>query len=205
LAVPGWHARQHCLAPAVWVRFWRLRRGLLEPLPAMAFCEDTCDGFGPDTRLRLVLHRRDDVLDVFGGVVAILIHFVLLCRSAACRTSATGTILETHSPPGLPAIHPSRHAPLVDLREAGNRRDGRALMTQQEAMGSHTGASCGMMGMHRVQGLDCGVAQGGDILHRVCSLSISGTKAHWDTQWAGTKERSDPRKIRPDFIPKLMS
>src|SRR6266851_568537 len=44
-----------------------------------------------------------------------------------------------------------------------------------------------MMGMHLLQGLDFGVAQGGDILHRVCSLRIGWTKAHWDTSRGNTQ------------------
>src|SRR5437868_1744697 len=35
-----------------------------------------------------------------------------------------------------------------------------------------------MLGMHLVQGLDVGVAQGGDILHAVCSLNSGWIKAH---------------------------
>ena len=35
----------------------------------MAFFDETFDGFGTDALLRLLLHRLDDFLDVFGGVV----------------------------------------------------------------------------------------------------------------------------------------
>src|SRR2546425_1804628 len=44
-----------------------------------------------------------------------------------------------------------------------------------------------MTGMHLLQGLDFSVVQGGDILHRVCSLSIGWTKAHWDTLRGSTQ------------------
>ena len=206
LAFTGVHASNDLLAAAVLVRFWRWRRGLLEPVPDRAFFDETFDGFGTDALPRLLLHRLDDLLDVFGGVVEILIHCLLLFSSAERRTSATRTILETDEPPGLPAIHPGRHAPWVDLRDAGNRRDGVALVAQQEAMGAHPGASRGMMGMHLLQGLDGGVAQGGDLLHRVCSRSIGWTKAHWEyLKRQYSKSRSDPIKISLDFIPKLMS
>src|SRR6266571_3204416 len=44
-----------------------------------------------------------------------------------------------------------------------------------------------MTGMHLLQGLNFSVAQGGDILHRVCSLSIGWTKAPWDTLRGSTQ------------------
>ena len=112
------------------------------------------------------------------------LHCLLLFSLEESRTSAPGARGYTDYPPGLPAIHPGRHTPLVDLRETGNLRDGGALVAQQEALRSRTGASCGMMGLHLLSGRDCGVAQGGAILHWVCSRSIRWTKAHWDTQEA---------------------
>src|SRR5687767_7844371 len=63
-----------------------------------------------------------------------------------------------------------------------------------------------MMGMPLLQGLDFGVAQGGDILHQVCSLRIGWIKAHWDTSMGRTQSSGAILlHIRLDFIPKLMS
>jgi hypothetical protein len=88
-----------------------------------------------------LLHRLDDFLDVFGEVVERRRDLLRLLHSAAGRASAPGTILSTDKSPGLPAISPGRHTSLVDLIDAGDRRDGGALVAQQEALGSHPGAS----------------------------------------------------------------
>jgi hypothetical protein len=93
LAFTGLQSSNHLLAAAVLVRFWRFRWGLLDPFPDMAFFDETFDGFGTDSLTRLLLHRLDDFLDVFGGVVEILIHFLLLFSIEDRRTSATGTII----------------------------------------------------------------------------------------------------------------
>ncbi len=59
----------------------------------MAFFDETFDGFGTDALLRLLLHRLDDFLDVFGGVVEILIDFLLLFCIEDGRAAAPGTII----------------------------------------------------------------------------------------------------------------
>src|SRR2546425_7264594 len=56
-----------------------------------------------------------------------------------------------------------------------------------------------MMGMHLVQGLDFGVAQGGDILHEVCSLNIGWIKAHRDTSM-GRMQSSGAILSKSDWI-----
>ena len=92
-AFTGVQARNPLLAPALLVRFWRLRRGLLDAFPAMAFFDEPCDRFGTDALTRLLLHGFDDFLDVFGRVVEIRIHFLLLFSIQDRRTSAPGTII----------------------------------------------------------------------------------------------------------------
>lgn len=59
----------------------------------MAFFDETFDGFGTDALLRLLRHRLDDFLDIFGRVVEILIDFLLLFRSEDRRAPAPGTII----------------------------------------------------------------------------------------------------------------
>ena len=94
LACPGLQARHHRLAPVVLVRFGRLRRSFLDPFPAMAFFAEAFDGCGTDALARLLRHRFDDLLNVFRGVVEILIHFLLLFSREESRTAAPGTIIE---------------------------------------------------------------------------------------------------------------
>lgn len=53
--------------------------------------------------------------------------------------------------------------------------------------------------MHLVQGLDFGVAQGGDILHEVCSLNIGWIKAHRDTSM-GRMQSSGAILSKSDWI-----
>ena len=50
-----------------------MRWGLLDPFPDMAFFDEPFYGFGTDAFTRLVLHRLDDFLDIFGEVVEILL------------------------------------------------------------------------------------------------------------------------------------
>src|SRR5207244_3880399 len=81
LAFTGLQACDHLLATAVLVRCWRLRRGPLNAFPDVAFFDQTFDGFGTHAFARLLLHRLDDFLDIFEGVVEILVHcFVLFVR-----------------------------------------------------------------------------------------------------------------------------
>jgi hypothetical protein len=93
VACTGLQAGDQLLATAVLVRGGRLRRGPLQAFPEVAVLEQTVAGFGPHAFARLLLHRLDDFLDIFGGVVEILVHCVLLFRSADRRTSTPGTIL----------------------------------------------------------------------------------------------------------------
>jgi hypothetical protein len=59
----------------------------------MAFFDEAFDRFGPDALPRLLFHRLDDFLDVFGGGVEILMDFLLLFGIEDGRAAAPGTIL----------------------------------------------------------------------------------------------------------------
>jgi hypothetical protein len=75
------------------VRFWRFRRRLLDAFPDRAFFDEPFDGFGTDALPCLLLHRLDDFLDVFGGVIEIRRDGLLLFSREDRRASAAGTIL----------------------------------------------------------------------------------------------------------------
>src|SRR4029434_3916535 len=89
----GLQARNHLLFTAVLLRFWRLRRGLLEAFPAMAFFDEPFDGFGTDALARLLFHCVVDFREVFGRVVEIRIHLWLLFSIQDPWTAAAGTII----------------------------------------------------------------------------------------------------------------
>ena len=92
----------------------------------------------------------DDCLEVFGGILQILLDLLLLVEAERRSTSGARLVLEADEAPGLPLVDPGRYAAVGDLVQAGHMRHGDTLVAQEETMRSHTGTPRGMIAMHLV-------------------------------------------------------
>src|SRR6266567_6106254 len=125
--------------------------GLAHPFPDVAvFFHESFHGLGTDTLLGLLLQLMDDLLEVLGGILQILLDLLRLVEAARRSTSGARLVIEADEAPGLQWVDPGRYAAVVDLVHAGNMRHGDTVVAQEETMRSHTGAPGGMRAMHLV-------------------------------------------------------
>jgi hypothetical protein len=75
-------------APFILVRIRRFGGGFAHPFPDVAvFFHESFNSFGTDTLSGLLLQLMDDVLEVFGGILQILLDLLLLVE-AECRSTS---------------------------------------------------------------------------------------------------------------------
>jgi len=91
-----------------------------------------------------------DAFEVLGVLLEILLDLLLLVNAEGRWASGTGLVIEADSSWRVPAINPARHAAAVHLGHPGHVRHGDPLVTEQEAVRPHAGASGGVIAMHLV-------------------------------------------------------
>src|SRR5205809_7751370 len=116
------------------------------------FSDEPFERFGAHAFLTVLLQEVRHLLQIFGMLLEVLVDLVLFLWGEARGTSRTRLVIQADQPCALPALNPLRHGIARNLIDVGNAAQSKALMAQQQPMGTHASTSGRMKAMHVGQG-----------------------------------------------------